>query len=111
MTLGMYEAFALLNMLLLWVFSPPTSTNVNNFVIKFKEFLYIMSSNMFQEKKKGGHYFADDFDFGETFEEYHVDPWEDVQKYLKKKKLSCTDQKIAQVRDENKEKVSFVSTY
>ena len=60
---------------------------------------------MLQKAGSGRSYFSEDFDFGETFEEYHVDPWEDVQKYLKKKKLSCTDQKIAQVRDENKEQV------
>ena len=67
--------------------------------------------HFFQEKGKGRHYFADDFDFGESFEEYHADPWEDVQKYLKKKKLSCTDQKIAQVRDENKDKVRCSSEH
>ena len=60
---------------------------------------------LFQEKGKGRRYFADDFDFGDNFEEYHQDPWDDVQKYLKKKRLSCTDQKIAQVRDENRLKV------
>ncbi|KAF0304596.1 putative ATP-dependent RNA helicase DDX27 [Amphibalanus amphitrite] len=67
--------------------------------------LSVSSSDEDKERSKR-HYFSDDFDFGETFEEYHVDPWEDVNKYLKKKKLSCTDQKIAQVRDEHKGEAS-----
>lgn len=50
--------------------------------------------------------FADGFEFGETFEEYNLDPWQDVQKYIKRKRLSCTDQKIAQVLDEGKHAVS-----
>ncbi|XP_037084675.1 probable ATP-dependent RNA helicase DDX27 [Pollicipes pollicipes] len=52
-------------------------------------------------------YFAEDFEFGETFEEYNLDPWQDIQKYLKKKRLSNTDQKIAQVLDKGKHEESL----